>query len=663
MSEIVLGDDRQAHYITPMSRCTWPRQWAVCYLAAREAVHPTDARRSRLELDSVYVLEHDRPATRPAERYTTGKAFWQHWVGKPHTRKGPYYLFIPELGKALHLLGFWERLGTGQLKLCSDTWPIHGLVRGQTKRPKRGKLITSDPPTVVEFWLGAAHFIAVDPANYGLLGWPEGMTLVERLPGNIIVDGALCARSNITAICLCRARIADYRSRMRQMIEAWQTGEHGKWADTAASLAWNCFRKQHLKPKTILVHSHKEALALERDCYYGGEVRCFWYGNVSGQDTYVYDVNSLYPAMMHRHVMPLRLAGYTEQVSLDTLRSRCNEYIVAAQVGIRSEDVCYPVRHGNCVRYCRGRFITCLCGQELENALNRGHVYHVDRMTWYHSGNPFRDYVEYWYERKMLGNGKTQDGQAQLAKLMLNSLYGKFGQRSTTWEPSEDSPAPDEYATWWDGIDRRGQPQLWRSIGWHSERQQKLVEWGNSCPIISACITAAGRERMRTYRSWVRDDGKVYYQDTDSLHVDAETAHALLEGECVSNQIGDLHLVGKHTNCRYWGLKHYQLDNQLCYAGVPVSSTLSANGTWDATVSERLNTSLQRQPDGHIYQLQTTIVPSDCHPDGIVCGEGPVEPYMLPVGDDVFGAYGSTERFAPDQEFLRAAQARQVEQS
>ncbi|MBO7712146.1 MAG: hypothetical protein J6S85_01185 [Methanobrevibacter sp.] len=128
----------------------------------------------------------------------------------------------------------------------------------------------------------------------------------------------------------------------------------------------------------------------------------------------------------------------------------------------------------------------------------------------YHGGWKFKmtiglfdNYVDYWTEQKIKAGKEGNAAQRQIAKLMLNSLYGKFG---VSINCGKKAPMLNE-----DGI--------LSFVDLTPEKRKPIY-----IP-VAAFITAYGREKtirtsqaIRDYTTKKYGVDKYYYSDTDSIH-------------------------------------------------------------------------------------------------------------------------------------------------
>lgn len=114
----------------------------------------------------------------------------------------------------------------------------------------------------------------------------------------------------------------------------------------------------------------------------------------------------------------------------------------------------------------------------------------------------FTDYIDYWTEKKIQAKKNGQKAQYLLAKLHMNSIYGKFGANP---KGSREKPVLTD-----DGVEYELMPEETRSPGYVA---------------LAAFTTAYGRkmtiEKSQAIRDWsLKHKGfdAYIYSDTDSIH-------------------------------------------------------------------------------------------------------------------------------------------------
>lgn len=153
----------------------------------------------------------------------------------------------------------------------------------------------------------------------------------------------------------------------------------------------------------------------------------------------VYDVNSMYPWAMRNCLLPygepIYFKGKPRKEPLFPL------YVVQFIATFKLKPGKYPsiqIKHtmwyadNMYIEESKGPTLLTLTSVDYELFI---HNYDVDIYEW-QGGYYFRarsdmflDYIEYWYDKKNEAKRTGNAGMAQIAKLKLNSLYGKFGAR------------------------------------------------------------------------------------------------------------------------------------------------------------------------------------------------------------------------------------------
>lgn len=155
--------------------------------------------------------------------------------------------------------------------------------------------------------------------------------------------------------------------------------------------------------------------AVFRLAYYGGRVEVYRYGKVKGRLSYM-DVNSMYPSVMrgeYPDIWTLQLGGHHGIAKARVTVPDCPY----PPLPFRNEDgkIFYPT----------GTWTAHYCTNELEYAESLGvKVKVIRRLGSDDLSTPFRSYVEDLYPRRRETRNETEKA---FLKLLLNSLYGKFG--------------------------------------------------------------------------------------------------------------------------------------------------------------------------------------------------------------------------------------------
>lgn len=219
------------------------------------------------------------------------------------------------------------------------------------------------------------------------------------------------------------------------------------------------------------------------------------------EETTSYDVNSLYPWVMYTQELPFGLPQYYEGHYEEDYKYPL--YIQSILVDFDLKEGYLPtIQAKNNPIYQPTEYITDSKGEllelhltnvDLELFLEHHNVYHIEYIEGYKfesTTNLFTNYIEHWYGIKESSFG----GKRFLAKLMLNSLYGKFG---TKIERNSKLPTLED-----DEID------------------YELYSGNSTRPVytaVSSFITSYARRE--TIVSAQLNYDNFIYADTDSIHL------------------------------------------------------------------------------------------------------------------------------------------------
>ena len=263
---------------------------------------------------------------------------------------------------------------------------------------------------------------------------------------------------------------------------------------TAASTAIAAWESQ-LGEKYFMNETREDYI---RSAYFGGAVFLTRSDIVEGAVTY--DINSSYPYQMRKHDVPYGNIYQTFNYHPDKL----GIYTVTVDT-LKCDFPCLPMRlENNSIIWPLGRFQTTITNIELEFAIQHGYelLEIHDGVIFERSINPFVSFVDKCETIRIGFKGKPQES---LAKLIQNSLYGKFGsrrERTIMFVPESNADIVD--AEPWDD----------EQYYWTRTEHQDL----RCMPAWAVFITA--RARLHLFKA-AFDVGidKVIYGDTDSLTI------------------------------------------------------------------------------------------------------------------------------------------------
>jgi len=159
-----------------------------------------------------------------------------------------------------------------------------------------------------------------------------------------------------------------------------------------------------------------------RDGYFGGRCEVF---NRYIEDGFYYDVNSLYPYVMKNFKMPIGEYYITKEPRTEIYISKI-EFIAPTNLKIPI----LPIRKDKKLIFGVGKGIGVYSSIEIKKALEYGYkINYIKTYNFKDCDYLFSGYVDFFYNVKKRSDKNS--ASYQIAKLYLNSLYGKFGQHNT----------------------------------------------------------------------------------------------------------------------------------------------------------------------------------------------------------------------------------------
>jgi hypothetical protein len=271
----------------------------------------------------------------------------------------------------------------------------------------------------------------------------------------------------------------------------------GQLQMTLASTAMFLFRRRFLT-HDIEIPPHVNEAA--RQAYYSSRVEVF---QSHCEEGYYYDINSSFPYAM-TFPCPGQYLG-----SQRTLPRR-PDVIYIADVEVKVPDSYLPplpYRVNGRVFFPVGSWRTWMTQIDLELLLeNGGELLKVHEAMGFEPFHDLKAYAEKFYE---LRKKSTNDFEKITGKLLMNSLYGKFGESAEKQQMHLNPTATKE----WELREKEasGQAEMIFPGAW---LEDNIVEVPHMHVPIGAHITSLAR---RTLFNFLKGCEEVYYSDTDSV--------------------------------------------------------------------------------------------------------------------------------------------------
>lgn len=305
---------------------------------------------------------------------------------------------------------------------------------------------------------------------------------------------------------------------------------------TLASTALRIWQDRFWKREVVRPTDEIWSAALE--AYHGGRTEAFSAGTFEGVTAI--DVASMFPWAMITSSLPLPWGLY-RRVGRDA--ELVPNGIFDVDVTSEIERPRLPVRTDKGTIFPNGRFAGWYVGEELIAARENGVKVRVRRgFVFSETCDPFRGYVRSMFRRKQAARGVNRT----LFKLLLNALYGKFGQQGRTVRAIPLARF----------LELKAAPVLWRQWrGLAIYSQESLPPpWGNN--VWPAFVTARARVKLAAeIDALMRSGCRPLYCDTDSVFFQGSKRYV-----SKATKPGQFESRGTFRRMLVMGKKEYALD-------------------------------------------------------------------------------------------------------
>ena len=303
---------------------------------------------------------------------------------------------------------------------------------------------------------------------------------------------------------------------------------------STAGTAMSYYRRNHLTKK---IPRETETHDFVREAYFGGRVEVY---RREGTALRYYDINSSYPAAMLQPLPSGRCTPWEGPIP---------DKLPVGKTGFIEADVdlppCnyppLPVRHDGKLMFPVGRLRGVWSWVELQRV--RQYVKRWGRSYWYESSPILASFVRALYEYRDKSRPDYDAGMAQIAKYIMNGLYGKFGMnrdRTRLILAGQDEIPEGAWPA-------DGTPE---SAIWYAEEK---IDQPYIIPQIAATVTAYARVRLLDWMLKAEElGGAVYYTDTDAVVTDIILPTSPALGD-LKQEYGD-NLVGTFIGPKMYAL-------------------------------------------------------------------------------------------------------------
>lgn len=398
----------------------------------------------------------------------------------------------------------------------------------------------------------------------------------------------------------------------------------GSWKYTIASQAFTAFRHRFMN-HPIYVPNRDDEGSLPREAYHGGRTECFWIGEHNEGPYYKLDTNSMYPYVMHNYEYPTSLEGEYDNPDKDKTREATRTKCILADCTLSTKLPYFVYRNNGRNIYPIGEFRTVLTTEEFITAYDIGNVIEVHRVAVYRKREIFQKYVDFFYGVKQQAGQEKKKLVRSFAKLYLNSLYGKFGQRGFIDDILGENELPALRISHAFDMDS-GKRYTIKQIGSTVIRSSKDGEGYNSIAAIASHVCA--NARLYLYDTILRIGREhCYYCDTDSI---------------ICNQIGvdKIKPLLNNSKLGFWKIeevadtlsivapKHYTFGDKLVLKGVRKDAEKLGNNRYRQEIWPGFNSMLAQGKEQY-YTFEQIKVLSPSIKSGMVQKNGQVTPFVM----------------------------------
>lgn len=491
--------------------------------------------------------------------------------------------------------------------------------------PKLGwensRMIVESPPFIMAWRKGKKTIEWLDTGNW----WMQSAAKIAASIGMSKLPFPSRSASKSVWDTYCRNDVEIIRRACHFWFEFIERYDLGGFARTLAGQSFRAYRHRFMK-HDIFIDDHIRADKLGRDSYHGGRTECLFIGKRKGP-IHVYDINSMYPFVMRENEFPVKKVCYARVPSVKELSKWLIDFCLVADIELETSTPRYAHLYDHKIIFPTGRFRTVLTTPDIRNALENGDIIKCYAFAAYEKAPIFRSFVDELYRLRLEAKSKNDEVMTYNLKILLNSLYGKFGQTGRVWETVRQTS--DLTVNTWTEIDLETHTVYsWRQFGGVVQCKKQDDESYQSFPAIASHVTAYARDLLWRYFDLCGHQN-VLYTDTDSLFV-TEAGKRNLESLIHPTRLGAL----KHEKTFDWleiyGPKDYRSNLGVVCKGVKATAEwLEPNRVCQEEWKKlpgllrlgKLSTPVIIEKEKTLYRE---------YRKGIVTASGRVKPYRLP---------------------------------
>lgn len=342
----------------------------------------------------------------------------------------------------------------------------------------------------------------------------------------------------------------------------------GMMSETFASHSLKVFRKDFLKEP--IWKPRQNVTDFVRQSYHGGRVEVF---KRQSSNLMCYDVNSMYPYVMCED-LPVQYIAESRMLKDNYFGFVCADVEVPdcyiPVLPSRLEKLFFPV----------GKFRGVWTNEELLVAENFGcKIHKIVKAMYFRTAPILKEFISKLYQLKK----EAEEPTRTIAKYLMNSFYGKFGQSpdKKVYVTEKDAPMGA-----WPIIRPDGKPS---GFAYYERRSNAAY----LLPHISSAVTSKARLHLLG-----KLNSNIFYCDTDSVF----TTDIMQ----TSKELGDWSLVGS-GECQFWQPKLYKFKGEWKAKGLDRMQSIDAFVNGDINKVIRKKSIKEALRDGTVASMDVII--------------------------------------------------------
>lgn len=438
------------------------------------------------------------------------------------------------------------------------------------------------------------NYIFLDTMNYV----KKSLKAIGEMIGlnKLDIDFNTCSDDELKKYCYRDVEITQ--KFILEWIKFLRDNDLGNFQYTLASQSFSSFRHRFMKTD-IGIHNIVSAIELERKSYRGGRNEVFRFGK---NYAYIYDVNSMYPYVMACNRYPTKIIGFYPRGNIGSIeRALKSNFGIIADVDISTTENVIGLKQDRLI-FPIGEFRCQITTPEIEYLLKNGHkITKVHNYAIYEMDYIFSDFVDFFYNERLKAKNDNNEIKSYMFKILLNSLYGKFGQKINNWleigyyEP-ENQVDRLEYIY---NVDTK-QHSILKYYGGKIYKNDGYVEGYNSFVAIPSFVTSYSRIYLYELMK-IANKENVLYCDTDSLFLTIDGHNNIKDTNYVDDKrLGALKFE-KKGYVNIFGCKDYNFNKIRKTKGISKNSKVIDKNTFEQQQFIKIRTALRKNLLDGIY--------------------------------------------------------------